>query len=273
MARNFPGTASNYISIGDTTSARFLSTEAWTVLAYVRHETLTANQCPIGKWSTTNSLKQMFVRVRSNGSFQVFHNGTPARITSSNGLAQTDTWYLYAVSNDGSSNMDCRIVEADGTILFNGAGTTTGDASDLTEPVNIGAREAGATDPVDGDIAYVAYIRAELTQEQIVAIAMGGIRGILQYNTDTGGTRDLQYFFPLIGNVSPEVDWSGEDVAGTITGTLGVGDNPPIGPIFGFAHGFQGNVEAVAAAVPNVESYLQIGQPLTKWGEFEVVSY
>ena len=42
----------------------------------------------------------------------------------------------------------------------------------------------------------------------------------------------MQYYLPLIGE-SPEHDWSDKTNEGTVTGAL-VGENPPIGALYGY---------------------------------------
>lgn len=231
MGRNFPGATTDHIDLGDITAARFVDTAVWSFLCFFRIENLDDDRVIVAK-GDTGPTTQFFVRVDKPTAPEEIEVSSAGSIVITGGSnVQLNTWYLIAVVNDGTSNatgLTLYLVGMDGTFLDDGVtGNPNTAVADLTESILLGTRTSN--DPIDGDLAYAAYIQAELTKEDIVEYLYHPAHVVARHQSS-----GVPFFLPL-GVSSPEVDWGGSDNSGTVNGTTTIGDNPPVvGPLFGF---------------------------------------
>ncbi|MHA2263158.1 MAG: LamG-like jellyroll fold domain-containing protein [Candidatus Thorarchaeota archaeon] len=219
---NYPGTNGNYLSLPHSTNYNFAGASAWTVLAFIRCDDLTADDRTfIGKYEGTE--RQFFLRSNKLGQVQVW-NGGVNRYNSSTGMVTLGKWYLVSVRHAASSsNFEVDLFELDGTqIIDSGAGSGFSDEGANTKDVHIGAWGTGTEDNMDGPIAFPCYISEVLSDNDLLSF--------LHHPALTAARFGANLRFLLDG----EVDVSGNNVAVTETGTLTKGDGPPISPIFGF---------------------------------------
>lgn len=231
MGRNFDGTTDK-VSLGDISTARFLQASAWTVLVFFRVEnTATDDRAIISKWSSGSTGRQFIVRTDAGTApqeIEVYTDGT-IRITGGSNV-ELDTWYLVAVMNDGADGvgggLTMVLLGMDETVLDNTTGDHATDAASVTAVIDYGI-QGSTSDPMDGDVALGAYIDAELTLQDCKDYLHNPAKVVSRFI----GSNSVQFFNPLTGE-STEHDWSDKTNEGTLTGTT-VGDNPPIGSLYG----------------------------------------
>ena len=218
MARDFNGTSDKIVS---STTAMNVS-DNWTLAAWINIEAL----------PTTGSGNSAFDMVVYNG-----HDGT--------GLPTPDTGYGFGVGLPGNTGskliglyggiswMESAhtfaaadtwvhvVMRRSGTMLryfINGAQDTFGDTRNPTAPgtgasFTIGAQDRDTEGVIwffDGRIAEVAAWDRAVSDAEITSLSKGF--------SPLFFTRNLQAYYPLIGNTSPEVDWKNGKTA-TVTGT------------------------------------------------------
>ena len=246
MSVNFDGTAGADFDLGDITAARFDETLLWTFLAFIRVVNTASDQrAIINKWGAT-AIRQVLIRVGSGTAPQdigVHHNNVNP-VNGSAGI-ELDTWYLVAVSSNGSGTVTLNVLNMDGTFVDNAlTGTLTGNKT-MTAPIRVGAREA-SNDPFNGDMAYVAYLQRELAQSEVVEYLHNPAKVVHR----VGGATGPVFFLPM-KNLATTPDWSGQGNVGTRNASGHTdGDNPPIASLYAGFSGWQGQAAvAVAAAV------------------------
>jgi len=236
MARNF---SSDIITLGDVSNAKFDKDVVWTVGIFALGETLGDADVwphPIAKWGNGGDDEQFALTIRGTDQRVLVDMAGAARITSAF-TALVNTWYLYIVTCDGASGLTLYVLGLDGTFHVNGATGTAVDATDQTHSVNIGRRFAAGSEPWDGDIAEVAYFDGtEFSTNDALAYLQNPARVALQYGTE--------FYLPIDGESSPEPDYSGNGIHGTVFGTV-YANHPPVIPGFGLDVGW---VEPAAAA-------------------------
>ncbi len=220
MSRLFDNDNLDSLEHADITSARFLFNSGWTICAFFRVEEATGRTI-IAKWGNAGS-RQFLIRIIS-GDIQVFHNSVAKTTTLGDGALATNTWYVAIVKGTEGEELSASLYGIDGTLIDNDGAVLTGDESDLTQKLEIGVTD-DAGDPMDGDIAYVAYFNTAL----VVAEDIAYIRNPYQVVWSKGAA-GVEFFLPLAGNNSPEPELvHGRDF--TVIGTPTKGENPPTGP-------------------------------------------
>ena len=224
MGRNFDGTDGE-VDLGDITNARFLQGDTWTAMVFFRSEGVGHDdQCLISKIASAGTTQLLWRIDQNNPNAEVYFANLSINITGSADIS-TDTWYLAALTNDGTGGANgarCLILNMDGTSLSDDTGDHEGNNADLTSPVTIG-RTAANSDEMDGDMAWAIYVDAELTTEEITAYLYDPVGEGLRLKAEYG----LQFWLPLFGSGSTEIDWSGNGNDGTVTGTTTTGEDPP----------------------------------------------
>ncbi len=228
MSRTFPDTLNENISLGDITSARFLDLVAWSFLAFFRITNADAEErTVISKWSQTANTDSFLLRTDRQSAptnMEVFIRKS-LRISGGDNVA-LNTWYLTCVTNSGgggATDVTLYLVDMAGTFLDDGlTGDHDGDEINLTAPLIIGGREDA--DEMAGDIAYACYVDAVLTKAEILAYRYDPIKMAKVFEAVHG----VQFNMPLLGQASPEPDWSRNGAVGTITGTVTRGNMPPV---------------------------------------------
>jgi hypothetical protein len=232
MGRNWPtGDTDNFISLGDVTSARFLHADAWTFLCHVRIDATGDERTLVGKSLVDEADMQMRLRTSNADPAALDYRKTdnsPARYTSA-AVLNHDEWYCISFSNDGTEaagdlevfayNLEDYTWDIDAD-----SGTNAADSATLTQDITLGKSGTGNFDPMDGDLAHVCYVEKVATKEEVLAYAKDPFRQVLAWRA-AGVT--VEFYLPLIG-ASTEPDWSGSGNNGTINGTIGTGDNPPV---------------------------------------------
>lgn len=95
---------------------------------------------------------------------------------------------------------------------------------DTTVPFTIGGgSEASPANLTNGRLAEVALWNVELTANEFAALAKGTSPLMIQ-------RRALQYYWPLWGVSSTEVDLGGNNKPGTVNGTAPLFNHAPVGP-------------------------------------------
>ena len=234
MARNFDGTTGNYINLGDIADARFEQLEPWTILAFIKPTNVGTGdeKVIVGKWSggsnTTNQFRVMVDKQSEPADLQV--SIAAGGIVSGSGVIYDDTWYLIAVTHDGTSGSNgttAYVYEMDGSQADTFTLTHVGDNSDLTHNINIASRKNGNNEPFDGDIAHVAYIKQELSANEITSYLHNPVVLVASY-----GSADTVFYIPLdglAGDTGTEPDYSGNKNSGTVNGSASTqASNPPV---------------------------------------------
>lgn len=268
MAINFNRNAADFVNLGDISTARGERATAWTVLAFFRIEDSTTDDHAIISKLADGSNVNYWIKVDAQTAptnLEIFLGGTWAaeEITGGNNIA-LNTWYLAAISCNGTSTAnDCtlNLLGMDGTFLDNAlTGTHSGDPTTMTGATHIGKRANDTGDPADGDIAYVAYVDAELSQAEILEYLHNPISAAMRFKTDYG----MQYFLELNGE-AVEVDISGNKNNGTTNGSPVHSENPPVGAdmVFSSGHFFEfvaaGGGGPAAVGVPSAAALKTLG--------------
>ncbi len=221
MARNFDKN-NEKIDLGDVTNARFSAGAAWTSMAFFRVETLTAAASVFSKHPSGASARQFFARILTSGIWRIGYNNGGTTISTASSVVSTNTWYLGVATNSSGDTTNVYIYDMAGVQQGSGSGSHPGDVADLTGSYTLGTQDDNGSD-YDGDIAFSAYFSKEFSTNEILAYLHNPVMVAAQHGNDT------IFFLPLLGNASPEPDWSGNGNSGTVSaGTWLDGDNPPV---------------------------------------------
>ena len=227
MSLTFANALSQYVELGDIATARFEIGEIWTVLSFMRvGETGSDDRSIVSKFGGTNK-NQFLLRTDRDSTpptnLEVYTQANLA-IAGGNNIA-LDTWYLIAVSNDGTggaSGMKLYSVQMDGTFLDDAAtGQHTGDESDLTGLITFSETEAN-TDEFAGDLDYECYIQKELTKQEILRYLHDPVGAMLRLKPN-----GVPYCIKLGYLGKSSFDLSGSKNHGTIFGSVSRGEDPP----------------------------------------------
>ena len=223
MGRNFTG---GHISLGDIAGARFESAVTWSLLGFARTEdTAGDDRCWVSKWNggATRQLELRTDRGSAPQNVEVYLDGS-RRINTGN-IIQIDTWYLFVLANDGTGaagGVRLWIYGMDGTEVVDITGTHATDDSDNTADVYLGKTQ-DSFDPHDGDLAWIIYVEDEVTQDDVLAYLYDPINTGLRFEAQYG----VQFWLPLFGDGTTEIDWSANGNDGTVTATTAAGEDPP----------------------------------------------
>jgi hypothetical protein len=224
MSRNFSG-SSQYITLGDLSSARFLQMSTWTFLCFFRYESSGDENCFISKYvDSPVTAKHAFFRTKKETApvhIEIYI--LDSKVLTTTATYSTDTWYFFAITNDGTggtNGVSVYVYSMDGQVVTNENADHAGDPSDLTAALIIAARGPNR-DHADGDLAYLAYFTEEFTQAEV----KGYFRN--PYQVTAQKRSNCVFFLPLNGS-SPEVDLSGNGNTGTITGSPTLSAMPPV---------------------------------------------
>lgn len=217
MGRNFA--ASDKITLGDITAARFLDNTAWSVMGFIRVENLSSNHLIIAKYGASGT-RQIRFFTRTNGAVRLRHNENTVNPDTAAGVVSVGVWYLAAATADSSGQLNTYVFDAD-SLAGSASDTLSGDSSDLTAPITLGEEEAGASDH-NGDLAHVAYFDVEFSQAQLESYRSNPVAFVAQHNAD------CVFYLPLTGFSSPEPDWAGRGNSGAISSGTTAGNNPPV---------------------------------------------
>jgi hypothetical protein len=232
MSLNF--TSNESVRISDISTARFERLETWSFLAFFRTSAIGSEERTIvGKRGT--GLDQQFhiyvVREAAPSRMRVFGGGS-VRITGAESIA-TDTWYLVAVTNDGTGGTDgitLYTLTMDGSFIDDAVtGTFSADSSDLTENIYFGIKGVDNTDDLLGDIDYPIYVDKEMSRSEILHYLYNPVRVAAMLPSDGSS---VEYFFKFGATGADAVDLSGKNISPTLNGTPTVANTPPALPAF-----------------------------------------
>ena len=241
MARNFA--TADFLSFGDITildDLAALSTTFW-----VKLDTTTADARFVGKGGNSDTTQSLICTV----------DGTTnqLRIIISQGLNKrwvadtpTDTlstgvWTHVAMVWSGG-NSGAIYKDAVSQTLSNILAETPLSINNTARLFRIGADEDTAG--VDGDMAEVGIWNRALTVGEVTSIMRAG---------PMRHASGLIFYVPILG-ASPEPDYGGSVLSGTVTGTTIV-DHPPVAPMFGVDFGWAGAFTVAAAANPTYQPW------------------
>lgn len=219
MSRDFPGTNSNYLSMGDAASVDVTGL-SFSVSSWVKPDAISGvNRSIIGK-DTTGVLVQYRLGTgigTNKWSIQCGDGGTEDTVDGALNPALGVWSHVAAVKN----SVDLRLYvngALDGTPL-----ATTRAIYDSASPCYIGNRLPN-DQPWDGLIEHVAIWDASLTPDEILSLAKGTSPRMIR-------PLNLRGYWPLRGLALPEPDLSGRGAPGVLTGSIAVGaPGSPQGP-------------------------------------------
>jgi hypothetical protein len=230
MSRNFNGTNTDNLNLGDIATARFDKDAAWTYLCFARVEDLSGDErCLISKWETHAVDRQIEIFFTKDATpIAKVAMVSLDKITGSVEIP-VDTWLLVAVSNAGTAganSMKLYIIKMDLTMIENATAGTPDDAGDQTHAIEIGCKGTAGGDYFDGDMAHSCYVDGELSLQEIKSYLRtpGRMAGLWK------GQYGVQWYLPILGS-SPEPDWGGADISVTVNGTT-ASDMPPAAPSY-----------------------------------------
>jgi hypothetical protein len=229
-SREFSGTA-QYIDLGTPTALNNFT--ICTYCAWIYPDTISTIACILDRFngtSDTGSTGKNF-RIEGDGSsngkltFIVSGSGSNARAMSVANFCTTNEWQFVAGTFAGGAVAPKVWRATLGNVPVEpsyGTSAALGGSveNDATITLNIGRHAAGASRLWDGKIARVMMWDVALTVEELTTVMYGGLIA-----------RHPKLLKPL-GQSSPEVDWSGNGISGTVTGAT-VADGPPVPWLFG----------------------------------------
>lgn len=240
MALTFGGAISDRVDHGSAASLDDL--DPYTYLLWVYPTTLTNNRGFVGKGNTTKNFKLngtggnlQIVVARATTSTSYITNDTP--------LSTLNKWYCIATSfesaaaagevvNIYSGDLSTTVAERTYGTSTDGSGAVTTDAS---ASLIVGNNASGTA--FQGRIAVCLIWNRKLT--------LGEIKDQQFHPHKTSGC--VLYSICGYNGTGTQADLSGSGNNGTVTGAT-QSDHVPLGPLFGFDLGYQGNFTAAAAA-------------------------
>lgn len=216
MSRDLPGTASNYLSIGDVAAIDITGT-ALTVSAWVNPDTANSLDFVVSKGvDTTNVQYNLY---GNSGTLATELGDATGHDDASFAAAYvTGSWQHLAVRKNGTGAVAIALFR-NGSLLVSGVSNRS--IQNTANALFIGQRsDNNAITAMDGLVAEVAIYNAALSDPQIASLAAGA-------NPTTVQAANLKGYWPLYGDVSPEPDYSGSGNVATIVGTVPKGATHP----------------------------------------------
>jgi hypothetical protein len=222
MARDFPGSNSNYLSITNPAGTLDITGTALTIAAWVRVDAFaSASRAIASKYGSGTGDNQYILYVNSSGKLvcEVGDSGGVDRATGATTVT-TSAW-LHTVGRKNGVGASALQVFLNG--VTDATASSNRSIQDTTDNFVIGNGQANAF-PFDGRIAEVALWNVALTAAEIAALAKGVSPLLVR-------PKNLAAYYPLWGvGAAGEPDLSGNAQALTETGTVGVLDHAPVGP-------------------------------------------
>ncbi|MGE3487916.1 MAG: hypothetical protein AB7L09_24610 [Nitrospira sp.] len=219
------GTNGNYLSHADITDARFRYDQAWTALVFVKLESSTHDDTGLIQkragqqqftWRAANRTEPTRMQVALGSTSYNLNTGY---------VIYLDTWYLLAISCDGAGTLTAYIFDMEGNAPVDGVtGSATFNAANLTENINIGTTNNGASDGLYGWLSHACYIKQEATRSEVVTYLSTPDSQVSSWGTD------VVFYLKMDGEDAADLgtDSSGNDNHFTVSGTpTASGDSPP----------------------------------------------
>lgn len=247
MSRENNDNNSQYLSVADISTARFEEGNTWTALCFFTCDDVNNQHAALfSKWNGgSGSAAQFAVRIDQGASPQELEVLGDNSVLFTTAAAVADsTWYLLAITNDGTAtdNIAVSLVNMSGTFLIDGTSGTFSSNNTLTAPIrtHVVFHNGSAVGHLDGKISDFAYFTEVLTK--------GEIRNYLNNPAAVVASKGpgiCELYWPM--GFSTEPDWSGNDNNPTVNGALSIAANPPIMRAFGYA----AELPRVVAAAPS----------------------
>jgi hypothetical protein len=223
MARDFPGSAGNKLSITNPTGSLDITGTALTLSAWIRPDVVGGGnfRCVIAKDASTGTTIQYRLLLDSSGHVRVSIGDSGGEDIATGGTVLSTGVWSHAAGRKSGTGAGALLAFLNGA--QDGSATSNKTIQDTSGDFNIGGESDNAF-PFDGRIAEVAVWNAALTAAEIAALAKGASPLMVR-------PKNLAAYYPLWGvGAAGEPDLSGNAQALTETGTVGVADHAPVGP-------------------------------------------
>lgn len=220
MARDFPGSGTNVLSIPNPSGPLDITGTTMTMTAWIKPDNVTGTKIIAGKVGLSVATVQYFMFLNGNKIFSQW--GNTASLNGAGGVTPISAGVWSHVGMTIRDNGGLSRVWLNG--VSDGSVTQTVLIGDTAANFVIGARSDGATDPFDGSIAEVALWNVELSASQMLALS----KGISLHRVQP---KFLRAHYPMWGvGAVGEFDRSGFAQTLAEVGTVGVSDHAPVGP-------------------------------------------
>src|SRR3990172_6265341 len=143
MARDFPGTAGNYLSVGDVAAIDITGTQL-TLSCWIRPDVVNAVGAIIAKWDLSN--RQYMLYLQSDAKLQFRTGSGGSENLRAGGVLTAGVWQHVAGVHRGTGASD-HIAFLNGSAVATGSGSVSMTVTSLS--LLLGAYGAGS-DPFDG---------------------------------------------------------------------------------------------------------------------------
>jgi hypothetical protein len=218
MARDFPGAATNLLSLTNPIGLLDMTGASMTISAWVRLDTVAGVSRPFVAKRNAGGIQYLLrVKTATSGRLSYFIGGTELL---SAALLATGAWIHVCVSKAGTGTNTTQM-------YVNGSLDAQGNMpnpADTTADFNIGA-DSYEGSYCDGQIQDVALWNVGLTAAEVAALAKGVSPQMVR-------RANLIAHYAMWGASSAgEIDLSGNGQNVAVVGAVGVGANPaPVGP-------------------------------------------
>jgi concanavalin A-like lectin/glucanase superfamily protein len=217
MARDFPGSGSNFLSVGDVAAIDITGT-ALTLHAWVNPDSVTNDGGIIAKWSGLSGGNQYLLLMGTDGKLQGQVRGSAADIVNSVTVLTTGRWYPVGLRKNGTG-AGALSVWIDG---INDASVTSNQSIQNTSTgLEVGRAAISNTLIWDGKLCEAAIWNAALSDGEMLALGRG-VSPVLIRPTNLKG------YWPIWAVAGPEADLSGNVNNLTVTGTIPLADHAPV---------------------------------------------
>jgi hypothetical protein len=225
MARDFPGTNSNYLRIVNPVSAIDYAGSTLTVHCWVRPDTTTPATLVAKEPGTATTRGWQLGKHGTNISFFTFNSGGGVDAVAEVAYTTlgTGAWKAVAGRKNGTGAGAVALWIAGASVATTSA--SQANLNDTSADFTIGTR--GVNDePFNGQIQDVAVWSASLSDSELVALSKGVSPQMIR-------RASLIAHYPMWGDSSgTELDLSGNGQNVSEVGTVGVGSsNAPVGPL------------------------------------------
>jgi hypothetical protein len=219
MGRNFDGTG-DFITVTRTATLNTLIDGSYTVTMWLRSSSTTAVKRTWGLYDSTSGINTVLFNHSSLGKLIYYAgsgNDVDSLLSTASGL-NDGVWRHYAFQKDGTT---IRIyIDA---VLDNSRTRVAATTTDADLFIGGSNGDPGALG-FEGDLAEFRMFNAILTASEIASVRLG--KSVREAVTKV----DL----PILGNASPEPDWSGNGHNSVSITNTTQADHPPIAPRWGF---------------------------------------
>ena len=221
MARDIPGSAGNYLSVGDVAAIDITGT-ALTVVCWLRPDTIGAEDEIISKRDSGSTDFQYSLHIASGGAigFRIGDGGGTFDTAAGGTAVTTGVWHHLAGVKNGTG-VNALKGYCDG--VEQASVTSNVAIGDSAQALVFGRISNSDTNITDGLLAEIAIWNVALSPGELAALAKGVSPLLIR-------PQSLKGYWPLLGTGSPERDYSGQGNAATIVGSVAAGNHPPVMP-------------------------------------------